>query len=97
MDAGALLRAVRSERGLDQAALARRAGTTQTSVSRVERGAVSPSLTTLERLFHAMGRRLSGGGEPLPHGNAPVGALRAQLLDHSPEERVAEAMELSAS
>ena len=36
-------------------------------------------------------RRLSVGVEPLPHGNAPVGALRAQLRDHSPEERVAEA------
>jgi transcriptional regulator with XRE-family HTH domain len=65
-----LLRAARVQRGLDQAKLARRAGTTQSYVRRVERGAVSPSVSTLDRLFHAMGLRLDLRPEPLDHGNA---------------------------
>ena len=90
-----LLRQARRERGLDQAALARRAGTTQTYVSRIERGAVSPSLRTLERLLHAMGRRLVVGTEPLPTGNASRSQLRADLRDLSVAQRVEQAMELS--
>jgi transcriptional regulator with XRE-family HTH domain len=96
MDAGTLLRRARIERGLDQAALARRAGTTQTYVSRVERGAVSPSIDTLDRLFAALGQRLTLGVEPLPHGNVSARALRAAFRDLTPEERVDEALELSA-
>ena len=96
MTAGELLRQARRERGLDQAALARRAGTTQTYVSRIERGAVSPSLRTLERLLHAMGRRLVVGTEPLPTGNASRLQLRADLRDLSAAQRVEQAMELSA-
>lgn len=96
MDAGALLRQTRIERGLDQASLARRAGTTQTYVSRVERGAVSPSIKTLARLFAAVGQQLTLGVEPLPHGNVSAGALRAGLQALTPEERVEEALQLSA-
>ena len=96
MEAGKLLREARRERGLDQTTLARRAGTTQTYVSRVERGAVSPSITTLERLFAAMGQRLTLSAEPLPHGNVSARALRAGLAASTPEERVEEALELSA-
>lgn len=96
MDPGRLLRETRLERGLDQADLARRAGTTQTYISRIERGAVSPSLTTLERLLHAMGRRLRVSVEPLPHGNASKSSLRSDLRDLTPDERVEQAMELSA-
>jgi transcriptional regulator with XRE-family HTH domain len=95
MDHGELLRRTRLERGLDQAALARRAGTTQTYISRVERGVVAPSITTLARLFAAMGQRLTLGVEPLPHGNAATRELRASLRDLTAEERVDEAFELS--
>jgi transcriptional regulator with XRE-family HTH domain len=95
MDVGTLLRETRAERGIGQAELARRAGTTQTYISRVERGAVSPALTTLDRLFHAMGYRLSLDVEPLPHGNASTRDLHADLRGRTPEERVADAMELS--
>jgi transcriptional regulator with XRE-family HTH domain len=90
-----LLREARLERGLDQAELARRAGTTQTYVSRIERGVVSPSLKTLGRLLHAMGLRLRLGTEPLPHGNVPARDLRADLRELTPRERVEQAMELS--
>jgi transcriptional regulator with XRE-family HTH domain len=56
--AGALVRARREAHGLSQARLALRAGTTQAAVSRVERGELSPSVATLERLLWAMGEEL---------------------------------------
>lgn len=95
MTAAELVRQTRLDVGLDQAALARRAGTTQTYVSRVERGAVSPSHRTLERLVHAMGRSLTLSAPPLEHGNASVADLRASLVELTPSQRLAEAMELS--
>lgn len=95
MDVGELVRRARIDRGLDQTDLARRAGTTQTYVSRVERGAVTPSFSTLQRMLNAMGLRLRVDVEPLPHGNASIGELRAGLEGTSPEERVEQAMTLS--
>jgi transcriptional regulator with XRE-family HTH domain len=96
VDAAKLLRTTRLECGLSQAALARRAATTQSYVSRVERGEVSPSPRTLERMFHAMGRRPALTVEPLPAGNASVRELRAAFRELTPAERVEQAMELSA-
>lgn len=96
MDAGTLVRQTRLARGLDQAALARRAQTTQTYVSRVERGAVSPSLKTLTRLLHAMGHRLTVSAEPLAPGNVSAEDLRADLRELTAAERVERTMELSA-
>lgn len=95
MDVAGLLRVTRRQRGLGQAALARRAGTTQTYVSRVERGVVSPSLATLERLLHAMGVSLRLSVAPLPHGNQTVRELHEQLVALTPAERLEQAMELS--
>jgi transcriptional regulator with XRE-family HTH domain len=95
MRAGELLRAARLERGLGQADLARRAATTQTYVSRVERGDVTPSVETLQRLLHAMGLRLRVEVEPLPIGNADSVRLRADFEASTPEERVEAAMALS--
>jgi hypothetical protein len=67
MTAAALIRSVRLRRGLTQVELAVRAGTTQTAISRLERGDRSPSVETLRRLLVVMGedldlrtRRLSG-------------------------------------
>ena len=52
--------------------LARRAGTTQAAVSRIERGLTAPSLETVRALLLAMGyepdlrtRRLSGRWDPV--------------------------------
>ena len=44
---------------LTQAALARRLGTTQSAVARLESGRVSPSLATLRRYAEATGTRLT--------------------------------------
>ncbi len=53
-----LLREARERHGLSQRRLARRAGTTQAVVSRIERGLASPSVETLDRLLGAMGWEL---------------------------------------
>ena len=95
VDGGELLRETRRRRALDQADLARRAGTTQTYVSRIERGAVSPSLKTLRRLFNAMGVDLQLGVAPLSPGNVAARDLRSDLRELTPEERVDQAMQLS--
>lgn len=55
MDVGAFIRARRLANGLNQAQLARRAGSTQAALSRLERGEVSPTIDTVERLLAAMG------------------------------------------
>lgn len=51
--ASELLAAARLSAGLSQTALARRAGSTQAHISRIERGLVSPTIDTLEGLLRA--------------------------------------------
>jgi transcriptional regulator with XRE-family HTH domain len=53
-----LLKDAREGAGLSQRELARRAGTSQAMVARIERGQQSPSISTLERLVRACGREL---------------------------------------
>ena len=87
MDVGELIRTSRTRRGLSQRRLALRAGTDQAAVSRIERGEVSPSLETAERLLAAMGERLRLDVEPLERRHDPV-HLRA-AMGRTPEERLA--------
>ena len=56
----ALVRA-RMAAKLTQAELARRLGTTQSAIARLEGGGVSPSITTLRRYAEATGTRLTVG------------------------------------
>lgn len=58
MHIGELLRATRERHGLTQARLARRIGADRGYVSRVERGAVSPTFEWAERALAAMGEEL---------------------------------------
>lgn len=95
MGPGTLLRQARRDAGLDQTTLARRAGTTQTYISRVERGEVSPSVGTMQRLVRAMGFDLVLGLRPLEPGNARPEDLRADFERLSARERTEQAMELS--
>ena len=53
----ALIRA-RTDAKLSQTQLAKRIGTTQSAVARLEGGGVSPSLATLRRYAEATGKRL---------------------------------------
>lgn len=62
---GALVREMRTEVGLSQAALQEASGVGQAEISRLESGAMErgPSLLTLVRLAHAAGKRLVIGIE----------------------------------
>jgi transcriptional regulator with XRE-family HTH domain len=97
---GRLLRAARERHGLDQAELARRAGTEQPAISRIERDVVSPSIETLNRLFEVMGEALAVTSvkltDPPPRGgNQSIAELRAEYRDLTPEERLQQAAHLS--
>jgi transcriptional regulator with XRE-family HTH domain len=59
-----LLRQARTRAGLSQRELARRAGTTQSVVARIEREQASPTWETLERLLAAAGVQLNPRTEP---------------------------------
>ena len=59
MDTGIALREARRRGRLTQAALARRVGTSQATISAYENGRKHPSVETLSRLLAATGARLT--------------------------------------
>ncbi|HEV7482867.1 MAG TPA: helix-turn-helix domain-containing protein [Solirubrobacterales bacterium] len=61
MSPGSLIRTTRIRHGLSQARLARRTGTQQSAISRLEADEVSPSVETLDLLMRAMGESLELG------------------------------------
>lgn len=101
----AVIRELRKEQGLTQAQLARRAGLPQSHLAKIEAGKVDMQLSTLRRLFRALGRglcvtptRVPGpGGASVARDRAPVrmvdreeeGADLAYWLGRPPGERVA--------
>jgi transcriptional regulator with XRE-family HTH domain len=93
---GQLLREARTRHGLDQRTLARRVGTSQVQISRIERGQTSPTVETLARLLAVMGERLVLESEPV-RGNRSTAELRSDFDELSPEQRVAQAAVLSRS
>ena len=56
--AAELLREARRRHGIAQRSLARRSGTSQSWISEIERGLVSPSADALRRLLHCLGEEL---------------------------------------
>jgi transcriptional regulator with XRE-family HTH domain len=60
-----LVRTARQASGLTQKELARRLGTTQTAVARLERARSNPTFATLERALNATGHRLEITVEPV--------------------------------
>jgi transcriptional regulator with XRE-family HTH domain len=72
-----LLRQARTRAGLSQRALARRAGTAQSAIARIEAGQTSPTWDTLARLLAAADVELSAQLEP----HLVVGS---HMLDHVP-------------
>jgi transcriptional regulator with XRE-family HTH domain len=84
---GRLIRTIRLEAGLSQGRLARRVGTQQSAISRLEADEISPSVETLDLLLRAMGERLEiGAGEPE---RAYDPAHRKATAERSPSERLA--------
>ena len=61
---GSAVRAARLRAGVSQVELAERAGTSQPSVARLERGQVSPTVMTLDRIARALGTDLVIDFEP---------------------------------
>jgi transcriptional regulator with XRE-family HTH domain len=84
VDAGAVLRSVRTRAGLTQAELAARAGTSQATVSAYESGSKQPSLATFGRLLAAAGARLSveeaRAVEPSPRELARSGETLVEVI-----------------
>ena len=64
LEPGRLLREARSRHGLSQGRLARRAGTTQSAISRIEKERGSPTVQTLAELLRLMGEDLVLKVEP---------------------------------
>jgi transcriptional regulator with XRE-family HTH domain len=62
--AGQLLKEARKRHGVSQSRLARRAGTTQSVISRIERDGVSPTVDTLRELLYLLGEDLVMVAEP---------------------------------
>jgi transcriptional regulator with XRE-family HTH domain len=80
-----LVREARKRAGLSQAELARRVGTTQSVISRLERGATAPSMQTISDLLRACGFDLEV--RVVPHDDSDW-SLVQQNLRLSPSRRV---------
>lgn len=87
MTAGQLIRKMRTRHGLSQERLARRVGTRQSAISRLEADEVSPSVETLDLLMRAMGEslQLSPGQPQREYDPLHLQATRAR----TPAERLA--------
>jgi transcriptional regulator with XRE-family HTH domain len=73
--------------------LARRAGTTQSAISRIEQEGVSPTVQTLAELLHLMGEELVLRAEKRDTGVDLT--LNRANLELTPEERVRKGLELA--
>ena len=90
MHPGRLIRDRRLANGLTQAQLAIRAGSTQAAISRLERGEVSPTVETIERLLAVMGEE---GQIVVRRGQLECDRARLQTLRaRPPAERLAQAI-----
>lgn len=94
MDAAGLIRDARKVAGFTQAQLAERLGVTQSAIAKLERAGSNPTVETLDRVLRATGHRLQLVA-PI-WGEVDYHALRRNLA-LTPEERLREAEELSAS
>lgn len=95
-----VLREARLRHDVGQVELARRAGTSQPAVSRIERDQVAPTIDTLNRLLTALGEGLvvstvSLDQPPPGGGNQTISELRADYTELTPEERLEQAARLS--
>jgi transcriptional regulator with XRE-family HTH domain len=90
MDAARMLNMARRRAGLTQRELARRTGTAQPTISRIERGLMSPTVATLEPLIKACGMELEIIERP---GVGVDRTLIVERLKMTPDERLRRAVE----
>lgn len=90
-----LLRAARERAGLTQRELARRAGTAQSVVARIEQGRTDPSSATLARVLAAAGFELRAELSPLPVADTHMLDDVARILALTPEQRLLEVRNVS--
>ena len=95
MDPAELVRHCRLQAGLTQQQLAIRTGTTKTAISRLERGHLSPSVETLERLLLCMGYALKI--EAVPVSARTETAQLDAVADLTPTQRLDHALASQAS
>lgn len=62
---GSVVRTARRRAGISQAELAKKAGTSQPSIARLEQGRVSPTVVSLDRIARALGTELVIDFEPV--------------------------------
>ena len=93
--AGALLRQARTRAGLSQRALARRAGTAQSVIARIEQGITSPTWDTLERLLEAADFEVRVQVEPRVVVGSHMLDDVPRILRLTPEQRLEEVKNLS--
>ena len=90
-----LLRQARARAGLSQRALARRAGTAQSVIARIERGQTSPTWETLERLLQAANLDLTVQVEPRVVVGSHMLDDVPRILAMTPKQRLQEVKNLS--
>ncbi|HSC21209.1 MAG TPA: helix-turn-helix domain-containing protein [Solirubrobacterales bacterium] len=93
MSPGRLLREARIRHGVSQERLAKRAGTTQSAISRIEKDRVSPTVQTLTELLHLLGEELVLGTEKQETGVDVT--LNEGNLKLTPEQRVRKGLEFA--
>lgn len=89
-DTAALVRLARRRAGLTQRELARRAGTAQSVVARIESGRTSPAADTLARLLAAAGFEARTELAPLAVPGSHMLDDVARILRLTPEDRLRE-------
>jgi transcriptional regulator with XRE-family HTH domain len=94
-NAAAILLQARTRAGLSQRALARRAGTAQSVIARIERGQTSPTWETLERLLEAADVELSAQLDPRVVVGSHMLDDVPSILRMTPEQRLQEVKNVS--
>ena len=90
-----MVRKARSRAELSQRELARRAGTSQSVVARIERGQTKPSSETLTRLLAAAGFEIRAELVPRTVADTHMFDDISRILALTPEERLLEVRNLS--
>ncbi len=85
---GDIVRSTRERKGVSQRSLARRAGTSQAAISRIESGRESPSFERFRTLMLVLGERPTVVSQPLEHDLDPGELAHGRRLTY--EQRLAE-------